>query len=162
MVLGSLAARAQTYVVIDSEKIFTSIPAYTSAMTLIDSLSQEYQQKVDAAYTYIEQLYNTYQTQKGYLSDATRKTKEEDIISREKSVEKYQKDVFGPEGEVMKKRLEMIKPIQDKVFKVIENYAQTKGYLLVIDLASNPSVIYYAPAANKTDEIINLTKNIKF
>lgn len=155
---GSLLAQSKGYIVVNSEKIFKAVPKYTEAIGAIDKLSQEYQKTVDDAFSGIEKMFNDYQTQKAYLSESTRAAREEMILSREKEVTKYQQDIFGPEGTLMKKRVELIKPIQDAVFKVINTFASTNGYDLVIDIATNPSILYYSPLADKTDDIIKIVK----
>ena len=88
----------------------------------------------------------------------SRQAREDAIIAREKEVNKYQEQIFGQQGDLMKKRVELIKPIQDKVFGIINKYAQDNGYGLVLDIAASPMVLYYAPSADKTEDIIKLTK----
>ena len=78
-------------------------------------------------------MYETYQSQKGYLSEINRNAREEEIIKREKDIKKYQQEVFGPEGDLIKKRLELIKPIQERVFAAINQYAETNQITMVID-----------------------------
>lgn len=103
-------------------------------------------------------MYETYQSQKGYLSEINRNAREEEIIKREKDIKKYQQEVFGPEGDLIKKRLELIKPIQERVFAAINQYAETNQIMMVIDRANNQTLLYYAPALDKTNAIITLLK----
>jgi len=103
-------------------------------------------------------MYETYQSQKGYLSEINRNAREEEIIKREKDIKKYQQEVFGPEGDLIKKRLELIKPIQERVFAAINQYAETNQITMVIDRANNQTLLYYAPALDKTNAIITLLK----
>ena len=158
LLVTASGAFTQGTMVVHTEKIFKSLPAYNDAIAQIDNMGAEYQKKVDEAYANIEKMYNTYMAQKAYLNEATRQSREDAIIQREQEAGKYQESIFGPEGELMKKRIEMIKPIQDLVFAAINQYAQGQGYTLVIDIANNPSVLYYAPNSDKTNEIINLVK----
>ena len=153
------AASAQKYFVVDSEKIFKSIDAYNSAITELDELAKRYQAEVDAKYKSLESLYNNYMAQKSTLSASTRTSIEQQILQKEEEAQKYQQEVFGEEGALMKKRLELIKPIQTKVFAAIEKYAKEKGYDLVLDKASNASILYYGEAIDHTAQIIEeLTK----
>ncbi|MBP3355648.1 MAG: OmpH family outer membrane protein [Rikenellaceae bacterium] len=154
----STALFAQNYAVVNSEKVFKSIDAYNTALTQLDKLAEQYQQTVDKAFDELETTYNNYQARKATMSASSRQTQEDAIIAREKEIAKYQQSIFGTEGTLMKKRVELIKPIQDRVFKVIEEYAQSHGYDLVIDIAGNPTLLYYKPSADKTEEIIRLVK----
>ena len=152
-------ASAQKYCVIDSEKVFKSLDEYNKAMTQLDELAKAYQTEVDNKYKSIESLYNNYMAQKASLSASTRATIEQQILQKENDAQKYQKEIFGEEGALMKKRVELIKPIQTKVFAAIEKYAKSKGYDLVLDKASNASILYYGEAIDHTAQIIEeLTK----
>ena len=71
---------------------------------------------------------------------------------------KFQESIFGTDGTLMKKRIELIQPIQQRVFKAIEEYSQAKGYELVLDVAQNAEVLYYSPKADHTQAIIDQLK----
>ena len=151
-------ASAQNYMVVDSEKIFKSIKEYNNALVQLDNLSQSYQQQVDAKYQQIEALYNSYQQQKANLSAATRAMRENEILEKESETVKFQESIFGNEGTMMKKRIELIQPIQERVFKAIESYAKENGFDLVLDIASNATMLYYSPEVNRTEAVIKLVK----
>ena len=152
-------ASAQKYCIIDSEKVFKSLDEYNKAMTQLDELGKAYQTEVDNKYKSIESLYNNYMAQKASLSASTRSTIEQQILQKEEEAQKYQQELFGENGTLMKKRVELIKPIQTKVFAAIEKYAKANGYDLVLDKASNASILYSGEAIDHTAQIIEeLTK----
>lgn len=151
-------AFAQKYIVVDSEKIFKSIAEYNEAIKTLDSMSEKYQAAVDAKFQEIENLYNTYVSQKASLSTATRNAYEKQILSQEKAATEYQQSIFGNDGVIMKKRIELIQPIQSRVFSAIEQYAKDNGFDMVVDKASNPSLLFCSDALNHTDAVINLLK----
>jgi outer membrane protein len=70
----------------------------------------------------------------------------------------YQESLFGTDGELMKKRMEYIQPIQKRVFDAIEMFSMQYGYDLVIDIASNPTVLYYSEKVDFTQRIIDALK----
>ena len=152
------AAFAQKYMVVDSEKIFKSIDEYNTAIKNLDALAAQYQKTVDDKFAAVETLYNNYMAQKASMPQSTRTVREREILEQEKAATEYQESVFGADGIIMKKRIEAIQPIQTRVFGAIEKFAGEHGYDLVIDIASNAAVLYYAPSANHTDDIINLLK----
>ena len=152
------AASAQKYIVVDSEKIFRSLSDYNTALTTLDNLAKEYQAKVDKAYAEVESLYNTYMAQKANLSTTARNTKEQEILAKERAAAEFQESVFGNDGVIMKKRIELIQPIQKRVFTAIENYAKSGGYDMVVDSASNAAMLYHSEAVNHTQNIIELLK----
>ncbi|MCD8173693.1 MAG: OmpH family outer membrane protein [Alistipes sp.] len=152
----AFCASAQNFMVLNAETVFRSIQEYNDAMTSLEQLGEQYQNQVDDAFAEVEEMFNDYQNQKAYLSQATRTQREDAIINREKEIVQFQESIFGQEGELLRRRVELIKPIQDRVFDTINNYAEANGYEVVLDISSNPTILYYSPSADKTETIINL------
>ena len=158
VVAATAASFAQNYIVVNSEKIFKAIEAYNTAITELDQLAESYQKEVDAKFKAVETLYNDYMPRKAVLPATNQAAIEEQILSREQEAVKFQESIFGTNGKLMQKRIELIQPIQQRVFKVIEEYAQEKGYELVLDIAQNAEVLYYSPKADHTQAIIERVK----
>ena len=158
LVAAAWSANAQKYMIVNSEKIFKSLDAYNSAIASLDKLAEEDQQQVDDKFNEVETLYNNYQSQKASLSASSRQLLEETILSKEKDATALQESLFGKDGTLMKRRLELIQPIQKKVFDAIEAYAAGNGYDLVIDSASNPTLLYNSPKLDCTQAVIDSMK----
>ena len=158
LVLGAAIASAQNYAVVNSEKIFKSIDQYNQAITQLDQMANDYQKQVDAKFEEVEKIYNAYMARRAQLSQASQQANEENILKLEQEAQKYQEAIFGTDGELMKKRLELIQPIQKKVFDTIKKYAEQKGYDMIIDISQNATMLYYSERADHTDEIIAILK----
>ena len=156
MTIGMVSA--QNYIVVNSEKVFKSIDEYNKALNQIEELSATYQKSVDVKFQEVERLYNSYVEQRASLSASARQAYEQNILQKEAEATKYQESLFGTDGELMKRRLELIQPIQQRVFEVIEQFAKAQGYDLVIDIAANPTVLYYSESVNRTQAIIESLK----
>ncbi len=157
-VLTTTTLAAQNTLVVNSEKIFKSLDAYNRAIETLDKMAEAYQQEVDAKFEEVENRYNTYMSQKASLSASVRQAREEAILDLEEEATKYQESIFGQEGTLMKKRIELIEPIQKQVFAVIETYAKQAGATVVVDSSNNPTLLYADPAADRTQQIIALLK----
>ena len=153
---GTLAA--QNYIIVNSEKVFKSIDAYNTALSTLDKLAEQYQDMVDAKFAEVETLYNNYMNQKASLTAARRQTRENDILAKEKAAQEYQETLFGNDGTLMKKRIEMIEPIQKQVFSAIEAYAKQVGADVVLDSANNPTLLYSNPSVDRTQQVIDVLK----
>lgn len=158
MVMTAGIASAQNYMVIDSEKVFKSIDNYNKALEEIETLSATYQKQVDAKFQEVETYYNSYAQQRASLSAADRQRMEQTILAMEAAATEYQESLFGTDGELMKRRLALIQPIQKQVFDTIETFSKQYGYDLVIDISANPTVLYYSEKVNFTDKIIEALK----
>ena len=157
-VLTAAAAAAQNYVVVNSEKVFKSVDAYNRAIAQLDRLAEQYQQEVDDRFAEVERAYNTYMAQKASLTASVRQARENAILKLEQETTEYQESIFGQEGTLMKKRIELIEPIQKQVFAAIEAYARQIGAAAVIDSSNNPALLYTAPAADHTQQVIDALK----
>ena len=155
LMLGlSSVVSAQNYALVNSEKIFKSIESYNAAISELDKMAQEYQTEVDEKFKAVENLYNAYMQRKSQLSEASQAANEENILKKEQEATEYQESIFGTDGVLMKKRLELIQPIQKLVFATIEEYAKAKGYDMVLDISQNATMLYYSPKADHTEAII--------
>lgn len=148
------AVSAQNYMVIDSERVFKSLASYNNALTQIEELSTEYQQLVDSRFQQVETMYNNYISRRPSMSESARQQQEQAILAAEAEAQEYQESLFGTDGQLMNRRLELIQPIQEQVFNTIERFAQQNGYDLVIDISANPTVLYYSTRVDFTERII--------
>jgi len=145
---------AQKYAFVDTEYILTNIPSYKAAQDQLDELSNDWQQEIEALYSEIDQMYQDYQTEKVLLTEDMRKKKEDAIIEKERKVKELQKQYFGPEGDLFKKREELIKPIQDEVYLAVKELATEGSYAVIFDTSSGPSILYSNPRYDKSDEVL--------
>ncbi|MDR1866111.1 MAG: OmpH family outer membrane protein [Bacteroidales bacterium] len=154
LALSALPLAAQKFAFVDTEYILNNIPAYKSAQGQIEKLSADWQKEIEAQYAEIEKLFKNYQAEKVMLSEDMRKKREGEIIQKEQTVKDLQKKYFGPEGELVKKQQELVKPIQDEVYKAVKEMAVEGGYAAIFDTASDASVLYANPKQDRSDEVL--------
>ena len=151
-------ASAPNYIVVNSEKVFKSLKEYNDALASLDRMAERYQEEVDRRFAEVETLYENYMAQKPSLTASARNARENAILAREKEVTEYQQQIFGTDGTLMKQRLELIRPIQERVFGAIEAYARQHGAELVLDSANNASLLFCNPAIDRTQQVIEALK----
>jgi outer membrane protein len=130
------------------------MPEYKKANDDLDKLASKWRQDIALEMDKVKGMYNKYQAEQVLLSDDARKQKEDDIVVKEKEVREMQKAKFGPEGELFKRRQELVRPIQDKVYGVIERFANQRGYDFIFDKSSATGLLFANPTSDKTDEMI--------
>jgi outer membrane protein len=155
--LFALGASAQNYAVVNSQKIYQSMEDYAEAVEEIDELATAYQNNIDEAYAEVEKMYQNYMIAKTGLTYEQQQAEEKNIIENEQKITTYQQNVFGTDGVLTKKQEELLKPFHEKVANAISSYASSKGYDMVIDIATT-ALPYYSPAIDITEEIIKLLK----
>jgi len=148
------AQQQQRLAFVDTEYILNNIPAYRSAQQQIDRLSADWQKEIEAQYAEVDKLYKNYQTERVMLTEEMRKKREDEIINREQVVKDLQRKYYGPEGELSKKQQELMKPIQDEVYKAIREMAVEGGFTAVFDTSADATVLYANPRQDRSDEIL--------
>jgi len=143
----------QRVAIVDVSNVLESMADYDSAQKEIDKVAAEWQQEIAQEYDNIKSMYNKYQAEQVLLSDDVRRQKEDEIVDKEKQVRELQKRRFGPEGDLFRKRQELVSPLQDQVFAAIEEYASEKGFDLVLDKSGSAGILYTSGDYDKTEEV---------
>ena len=145
---------SQRYAVIDSKYILNKLPEYNDAQQKLDQFSKMWQQEIDQKSAELDKMYKEYDAEKVMLSDELKKKREDEIYNNEKEVRDLQRKRFGYEGDLFKKREELIKPIQDKVYNAIQKLAASKLYDFILDKSDGITVIFADPKLDKSDDVL--------
>ena len=147
-------ASAQKFALVDMEYIFKNIPAYERANEQLNQVSRKWQAEVEALNTEASTMYKNYQNESVFLSQEQKKTKQEQIMNKEKAAADLKKKYFGPEGELFKKREALMAPIQEEVYNAVKEISELRGYSLVVDRSSDQGIIFGSPKIDISNEVL--------
>lgn len=147
-------AFAQKYAFIDSQYILDNISEYKAAQQQLDQLSINWQKEIESKYAVIDKLYKDYQAEQILLTEEMKKKREQEITTKEKEVKEFQKSKFGYEGELFKKKQELIKPLQDKIYNAVKKIATDQSYAVIFDKSGDLIMLYTNPKYDKSDEVL--------
>ena len=153
-ILIGFATAAQRYAVIDSKYILEKLPDYKESQTRLDQFSNQWQQEIEKKQAELDRMYKDYDAEQVMLTDVLKKKREDELYNREKEVRDLQKKRFGFEGDLFKKRQELIKPIQDKVYTAIQKLAIERSYDFILDKSEGITVIFADPKLDRSDEVL--------
>ena len=153
-ILTSVVSVAQKYAFVDSEYIRKNIPAFNAAQEQLDKLSKQWEKEVSDGYAVVEQLYKSYQNESVLLSQDMKSKREESIVAKEKEIKDLQNKYFGMEGELFKKREELVKPIQDEILKAIKEIAVEGSYAVIFDTAAGGNILFANPKYDLSDQVL--------
>ncbi len=154
IILTSTLAVAQKYAFVDSEYIRKNIPAFTTAQDQLDKLSKQWEKEVSDGYAVVEQMYKSYQNESVLLSQEMKTKREEAIVTKEKEMKDLQNKYFGVEGDLFKKREELVKPIQDEILKAIKEIAVDGSYAVIFDTAAGGNILFANPKFDISDQVL--------
>jgi outer membrane protein len=153
MIMGFLA-NAQKYVVIDTKYILDKLPDYKLAQKQLDDTAAAWQKEIDGMQAELDRMYKDYDAEQVMLSEDLRKKREDQLFQKEKTLRDLQRKRFGYEGDLFKKRQELVKPIQDKVYNAVQRLAAQRGYDLILDKSEGITIIFADPKLDKSDDVI--------
>lgn len=157
MVLFSASAafaQSPNFAYVDSEYILSQMPDYRSAQKKIDEMAEKWQKEIEKMHDAVDKMYKDYKAEELILTEDQKKTREAEIIAKQNEVKKYQNDKFGYEGELFKKREEMIKPIQDRVFDAVQKIAKQNRLDIVFDKSGSLTMLFSNATYDKSDEVL--------
>ncbi len=147
-------SQGQRYAIIDTKYILDKMPEYKTAQKSLDDMAAVWQKDIDAMQQDLDKMYKDFEAEQVMLSDELKKKREDQLFSKEKTVRDLQRKHFGFEGDLFKKRQELIKPVQDKVYNAVQKLAVQRGYDFILDKSEGITVIFADPKLEKSDDIL--------
>lgn len=150
----AFTAEAQRYAIVDSKYILDKIPQYKDAQQQLDQISAQWQKEIDQKQAELDRMYRNYEAEQVMLSDELKKKREDELFMREKEVRDLQRKRFGFEGDLFKKREELVKPIQDRVYTAIQKIAVNRQYDFILDKSEGITVIFADPKLDRSEDVL--------
>lgn len=147
-------AFAQRFAYVDSDFILKHMPEYASAQKQIEALSVQWQKEVDQRFQEIDRLYKAYSADQVLMTADMKKRREAEIADKEKTAKDFQREKFGPDGELAKKSNAIIKPVQDKMAKAIQAVAENESLDMIFDKNSEVMMLYANPRYDKSNDVL--------
>ena len=154
MVISAPSLIAQRYAYVDSKYILENMEEYKEAQIELNAMSKRWQETVEAKTVELNRMRNSFEAEKILLTDQLKAKRENDIKEKEAEIRDYQRSKFGVNGELFKKRQELIQPLQDEIFNAIKDLAKERSYALIFDKGSTSNILYSDPKYDKSDEIL--------
>ena len=117
-------------------------------------VSTRWQREIETKAKEAETLFIYHKSEHVYVSKEQQSKKEEEVVAKEKEVAELRRKYFGPEGELYKKRESLMQPIQDDIYNAVKKISEEKGYQMVIDRASDASIIFASPRIDISNEVL--------
>jgi outer membrane protein len=147
-------SHAQRYAIIDTKYILDKLPDYKSAQKNLDEVAAGWQKEIDNLQQELNKMYKDFQAEEVMLSDELRKKRENQLFEKEKTLRDMQRQRFGFEGDLFKRRQELIKPVQDKVYNAVQKIAVQRGYDFILDKSEGITVIFADPKLEKSEDVL--------
>ncbi|MEJ7736234.1 MAG: OmpH family outer membrane protein [Chitinophagaceae bacterium] len=154
LLLIALAGLSQRYAIVDTKYILEKMPEYKQAQQKLDQFSEQWQKEIDEKQGSLDRMYKDYEAEQVMLSGELKKKREDELFVREKEVRELQRKRFGFEGDLFKRRQELVKPVQDRVYNAIQKIAVARLYDFILDKSEGITVIFADPKLDKSEEVL--------
>lgn len=150
----SVFSYAQKFACVDTEYILNNMPEYKQAQKELEEVSLQWQKDVENKLAEVDRMYRSYQAEALLLPEDLKTKRENEIVAAEREAKALQKQRFGADGDLTKKRSELIKPIQDKIYNAIEKIAKEKNYSVMLDKASGATILFIDSKTDVSDLVL--------
>ncbi|MFB6258018.1 MAG: OmpH family outer membrane protein [Flavobacteriales bacterium] len=154
LVVFPFAGEAQRFAYVNTDRVLRHIPEYHEAQKRLKELANKWQREIQQKHKRIDKLYNSLQAEEVLLTEEMKKKREQKISKKKREVRKLQKKRFGKNGDLYKKRKELLQPLQDKVYKAIKKLAERKDYDMILDSNKGSNVLYATAKYDLTEDVI--------
>jgi outer membrane protein len=147
-------ANAQRFGYVDTQVIVEKMPEYAQAQSEIEKQADIWRKEVEEKQAAVQKMRIDFEAEKVLLPEDLRQQRMAAIDVKEKEVMEFQNKMFGIEGQIYQKRLELMKPIQDKVYAAVEKVARKRRLSFIFDKAGDLVMIFADPTHNYTDIVM--------
>jgi outer membrane protein len=149
-----MGAVAQRYAIVDTKYILDKMPDYKEAQKKLDQFSEQWQKEIDTKQTELDRMYKNFEAEQVLLSEELKKKREDELFVREKDLRDLQRQRFGFEGDLFKRRQDLVKPIQDKVYNAIQKIAVNRQYDFILDKSEGITIIFADPKLDRSEDVL--------
>ncbi|MGA2668981.1 MAG: OmpH family outer membrane protein [Ignavibacteria bacterium] len=144
---------------VDSKIIIDGMEDAKDAQKNLDNLVSGWKSQIQQLDDSLKTMKDDYEKKKLILTENIKKQREDSISTLEKRIADFQLSKFGENGEYFQKQNELMKPVQDKVFKAIQDVAKEGGYDFVFDRSSELTLLYMNDKYDLTQKVIRKLEN---
>ncbi|GAA4268530.1 OmpH family outer membrane protein [Hyunsoonleella aestuarii] len=139
---------------IDTEYILENVPEYQEATAQLESKVQKWKTEIDSRLSVIAQKRKDLSNEKALLTKELIEEREEDIYFEEKEILDYQQKRFGPNGDLMIQKKQLMQPIQDQIFAAVQDMASSRKYDFIFDKSADVVMLYSAKQFDLSEQIL--------
>lgn len=139
---------------IDMEYILESVPEYKEASIQLEGKVQRWKQDIDKKQKEIDQMKLNLANERVLLTKELIDEREEEVKIKEDEMLQYQQDRFGPNGDLIIQRRQLVQPIQDQVFNIVQEIAEAKKYDFIFDKSADVVMLFAAQRNDISDLVL--------
>jgi len=155
IIAGLSVARGQGKIGhINSEAIMQALPEAQDAQRSLDGLVAQWEAELSKLEGDWKKKFDEYDKKKLILTDQARADAEKELRAMDQSIADFRNKKFGPNGELFQKQEEVMKPVQNKLFQVLQDLAKEEGYDYILDRSGDILLLYANEERDLTQTVL--------
>ncbi|MDP2210031.1 MAG: OmpH family outer membrane protein [Bacteroidota bacterium] len=146
---------------INSRTIMDKLPEAQEAQRQLDALVTEWQNELAKIQNEWQKKFAEYDKKKLILTDQMKSDTERELQDLDRKISEYRNRKFGQNGELFQKQNELMKPVQDKIYKAIQDVAKDESYDYIIDKSGEILLMYTNDKFDLTLTVLEKIKTFK-
>ena len=139
---------------IDTEYILENLPEYNEVSVRLEEKASDWKKEIEDRSRKIEQKKESLNSERILLTSEMIDEIEEEILIDEEELSEYQQKRFGPRGDLIIQKQQLIQPIQDQIFNAIRELAKSKNYDFIFDKSADIVMLYSNKRYDVSDQIL--------
>jgi outer membrane protein len=139
---------------VSTEAIMKQLPDAQDAQKQLDALVVQWQGELNKMQQDWQSKLDEYDQRKLIMTEQRRADTERELRDLDQKIADYRNKKFGQNGELFAKQNELMKPVQDRVFKAIQDVALEEGYDYVFDKSGQILLMYANPKFDLTPKVL--------
>lgn len=140
---------------VSTEAIMKQLPDAQDAQKQLDQLVVDWQGELNKIQQDWQKKFDDYEKRKLIMTDARRADAEKELRELDQRIADYRNKRFGQNGDLFAKQNELMKPVQDRVFKAIQDVAVEEGYDYVFDKSGEILLMYANKQYDLTTKVLS-------
>jgi Skp family chaperone for outer membrane proteins len=149
-------ARGSRVGYIDMEFILQNVPNYAEASMQLEQKAQKWKQDIEAKKIEINKIKEALKAEKALLTKGLIEERESEIKFLEDEMLDFQQKRFGANGDLINQKALLVKPIQDQVFTIVQDIAESKKYDFIFDKSSDLTMLFAARQFDISDQVLRV------
>ena len=141
---------------VDTEYILQNLSEYEETRDQLEEKADEWRREIENRFEEIENKKEALNAERLLLTDELIKEKEEEIEIERNEILDYQQKRFGPRGDLIIQRKQLIQPIQDQIFIAIKEIAKSRKYDFIFDKSADIVMLYSDRKFDISDQILRI------
>ena len=139
---------------IDTEYILENLPEYNQISKRLEEKASDWKKEIEERSRKIDQKKESLKSERILLTSEMIEEMEEEILIDEEELSEYQQKRFGPRGDLIIQKQQLIQPIQDQIFNAIRELAKSRNYDFIFDKSADIVMLYADKRYDVSDQIL--------